>query len=263
MIIDSHCHAGLVWYEPAETLLFQMDRCGVARAVLVQMLGQYDNGYQASCVERWPDRFINVVAVDPADPGAIDVLQQWAERGARGVRLRPTSRSPGVDPWLIWRTADRLGLAVSCVGTTAQFTAAPFVALVEQFSDLPIVLEHLGGIARPDADETAENVWDLARFPNVFLKVPGIGQLAKRLAALPAAGSPFESGADPLLRRAVTAFSAKRLMWGSDFPVVATREGYASALSGVRASLAFLSEADCDDLFGGTAARAFESENWK
>jgi L-fuconolactonase len=263
MIIDSHCHAGQVWYEPAETLLFQMDRCGVARALLVQMLGQYNNEYQKACLERWPDRFINIVGVDPADPGAPDQLRRLAERGAQGVRLRPTARSLGADPWKIWRTAEYCRLAISCVGTTAQFTAPSFSELVSSFPDLPIVLEHLGGVARPDADETIEDVWALARFPNIFLKVPGLGQLSKRLSLLPAEGSPFEPGAEATLRRAVNAFSARRLMWGSDFPVVASREGYANSLAGMQACLSFLPTAELNEIFGGTAARVFDSESWK
>ncbi len=53
-IVDSHCHVSPVWYEPVETLLFQMDRNEVAQAVLVQMLGQYDNAYQQAPVTASP-----------------------------------------------------------------------------------------------------------------------------------------------------------------------------------------------------------------
>ncbi len=37
IIVDSHCHISPVWYEPVESLLFQMDRNDVAHAVLIQM----------------------------------------------------------------------------------------------------------------------------------------------------------------------------------------------------------------------------------
>jgi L-fuconolactonase len=258
LIIDSHCHVGAVWYEPAETLLFQMDRCGVDRAVLVQMLGQFDNAYQQSCASRWPDRFASVVAVDPARLDAIATLRRLAAEGARGVRLRPTARSPGDDALAIWREAATLGLTISCVGTTAQFTALDFADLLTEVPQVHVALEHLGGIARPDADESAERVWDLARFPNLALKVPSLGQLSKRRAVLPAEGSPFEPGGDSTLRRAVLAFSPARLMWGSDFPVVSTREGYAESLAGPRAHLHFLDDVERSEIFGGTAARWFE-----
>ncbi|HXF64177.1 MAG TPA: hypothetical protein VNK95_21295, partial [Caldilineaceae bacterium] len=63
-IVDTHCHIARNWYEPLESLLFQMDRCGVAQAILVQMLGQSDNEYQMACARRHPDRLASVVIVD-------------------------------------------------------------------------------------------------------------------------------------------------------------------------------------------------------
>jgi L-fuconolactonase len=157
----------------------------------------------------------------------------------------------------IWRLAASLGLTVSCVGTTAQFTASPFIDLLAHLPRLSIVLEHLGGIARPDADESAERVWDLARFPNVALKATGLGQLSKRMTPLPAEGGPFQPGSEASLRRAVEVFSSHRIMWGSDFPVVSSREGYANALAGPMACLDFLGAGERSNVFGGTAARFF------
>jgi L-fuconolactonase len=259
LIIDSHCHIGDIWYEPAETLLMQMDRCGVGRAVLIQILGQFDNGYQLDCVKRWSDRFVSVVAVDPARQDATAKLRELAAEGARGVRLRPMAQSPGDDPMAIWRAAADLGVAVSCVGTTAQFITPAFSALIEEFPQLPIVLEHLGGIARPDVDDSAAQIWGLARFPNVSLKVPGLGQLSKRVTPLPAKGSPLEPGGEAAILKAVEVFSSERLMWGSDFPVVSTREGYANALAVPQACLAFLDDKTRSDVFGGAAARVFKT----
>src|SRR3979411_3285036 len=114
--VDSNCHASLHWYEPIETLLFEMDRNDVDQAVLIQINGQYDNTYQQECVRRYPQRFTSVVLVDPQQPDALETLDRLAEAGASGVRLRPDARSPGADPLAIWRAAGRLGLAVSCGG---------------------------------------------------------------------------------------------------------------------------------------------------
>ena len=50
-IIDTHCHAGRNWFEPIETLLFQMDSNGVDGAVLIQHGGTYDNDYLFECAE--------------------------------------------------------------------------------------------------------------------------------------------------------------------------------------------------------------------
>src|ERR1700674_2591884 len=111
--VDSHCHASLQWYEPIETLLYEMDRNDVEQAVLIQIMGQYDNSYQQECVQRYPDRFANVVLVDAQQSDAPATLERLAETGARGVRISAGTRSPGADPLALWRAAARLGLPVS------------------------------------------------------------------------------------------------------------------------------------------------------
>src|SRR5262245_35384405 len=39
VVVDGHCHATPVWYEPVESLISMMDRTGVRHAVLVQIGG--------------------------------------------------------------------------------------------------------------------------------------------------------------------------------------------------------------------------------
>jgi len=258
--VDSHCHASPIWYEPVETLLQQMDRNGVQQATLVQLLGQFDNGYVLDCSRRHPERLVAVVALDPADPGAVTELARLAAAGARGVRLRPDARSPGGDAQALWRAAAACGLAVSCVGPAAGFLSADFAELVGGLPELPIVLEHLGGWARPDCDRseaTRAALGALARWPNLHLKVPGLGQLAAREPRLPATGRPLSLEAGAPVRHFLERFGARRLMWGSDFPPVAAREGYGNALRWVEELLADLSQGERTEVFGGTARRVF------
>jgi len=259
-IVDSHCHVSPVWYEPVETLLFQMDRHGVALAVLTQLLGQFDNTYQQDCVIRYPGRFASIVAVDPAAKDACGQLQRLATEGATGVRLRPDVRSPGADPYDIWRTAAQCRLAVSCAGTATSFLTPAFGELLQALPDLTVVLEHLGGLARPDydgGDDTRVGIAALARFPNLLLKVPSLGQLASRGPRLPASGRTLalEPAAD--IREMIRCFGADRLMWGSDFPPVASREGYGNALSWTRELLESEPMATREMIFGSTARRVF------
>jgi L-fuconolactonase len=260
-LVDAHCHVSPIWYEPVETLLFQMDRNSVAQAVLIQLLGQYDNGYQQNCLRRYPGRFASVVAIDATRPDAGRELAALVAAGASGVRLRPDTRSPGPDPLSIWRTAEAEQLAVSCVGTSETLSAPAFIELVAAVPELPIVIEHLGGRSLPDADE-AEAAWrlrvlDLADFPNVYLKVPGLGELAPRAPRLPAEGLPLDAR-PAVLGAALERFGPHRLLWGSDFPPVATREGYANALGWVREALGDLPPEAQAAVFGGTAQRVFK-----
>jgi predicted TIM-barrel fold metal-dependent hydrolase len=260
VVVDTHCHASLDWYEPIETLLYEMDRNGVDQAVLVQINGQFDNEYQFECVRRYPGRFANVVLVDSDRPDAVQVLERLAERGASGVRLRPTTRSPGDDPLAIWRAADRLGLAVSCGGNGAGFASDEFASTIEALPGLRFVIEHLGSISRTDPDEAQRTlhrkVFGLARFPNTFIKVTGLGEFSQRAMPVPG-GFPFVQPIPPLLEEAYVAFGPSRMMWGSDFPPVAAREGYRSALNLTRDQLAAKSEAERELIFGQTALSIF------
>jgi L-fuconolactonase len=259
MVVDSHCHVSLSWYEPVETLLFQMERYGVGHAVLVQMQGQTNNDYLFACVRRYPGRFAPVVVVDTDRPDAPETLQRLAEQGASGVRLRATTRSPGDDPLAIWRAAGRLGLAVSCVGSSAEFAADAFAGLVAALPEVHIVIEHLGGHSPVDADAgraLSQRVFALARFPNTSIKIPGLGEFCPR--AMPVTEPfPFIQPIPPYLPQAYAAFGPQRMMWGSDYPPVDAREGYGNALHGTMAQFADKSEDDRAAIFGGTADATF------
>jgi len=261
IIVDSHAHAVPCWFEPVESLVYQMDRYGVRHAVLVQINGQTDNAYQREAVRRFPGRFASVVMVNTADPYATEQLSREADLGASGIRLHPDTRSPGEDPLAIWRVAAKLNLSVSCGAmTVAEFATDAFGGLVAALPQVRIVLEHLGGDVAPvestEALEERRRVFALARFPNVYLKVHGLGEFCRR--ALPVREPfPFETPIPPLLDLALESFGAERLMWGSDYPLVSAREGYGNALSLVRQQLARLDQARQDLIFGQVALRVF------
>ncbi len=260
MIVDAHCHASDVWFEPIEPLLFQMDAHGVSVGVLTQVLGQYDNSYQQACVTRFPGRFASVVAVDPAAEDAAGKVAALAAAGARGLRLRPDARSPGEDPLAVWRAARDAGLTVSCGGPAANILSPEFSQLVESLPGLTIVLEHLGGWSRPDCDggeQTRDGIRSLAKWPNLHLKVPALGQLAKRDPILPASGRTLSLEPGAIVLDMLKRFGAERLMWGSDFPPVASREGYANALNWTRELFSGESPGTVDEVFGAAAKRAF------
>ena len=256
-IIDTHAHVSPYWYEPVETLLYQMDRHGVDRAVLIQYNGQFDNDYQADCVRRYPDRFYSVVGLDTTRPDAPATLAQLAEQGASGVRLRAEVRSPGDDPLAIWRAAATLGLPISVMGVAEQFAADEFSALVTELPTATLIIEHLASVNFPIDEEqpypVRRRAFDLSRFPNVSMKVPGLGEVCRR--PLPIR-QPFPLERDDLavLELALAAFGPDRLMWGSDFPPVGGREGYGNALAWPRAVIPAAQHAA---IFGGTAARIF------
>lgn len=259
-IVDSHCHVALGWYEPVEALLHQMDANGVGHAILIQINGQADNTYQDDCARRYPDRFTSVVIVDTERPDAVATLERHAAAGAGGVRLPAATRSPGADPLAIWRAAERLGLGVSSGGSAAAFASDDFARLIEALPRLRVAIEHLGSVNHPTSDVAEEAqrqaVFGLSRYPNVAMKIHGLGEFARR--AMPVAEPfPFVQPIPPLLEQAEAAFGASRLMWGSDYPPVSGREGYRNALRLTLDQFAHVSEDERARIFGGTARTFF------
>jgi L-fuconolactonase len=259
-IVDTHCHAAPGWYEPVESLLFQMDRNGVDHALLVQINGQTNNEYQFECVGRYPDRLSSVVIVDTDRPDAPQELERLVARGARGLRLRPPARSPGDDPIAIWRRAAELGIPVTCGGSGREFASDAFAELIAALPALAIIVEHLGSVNNPDGEgppyDVRRKVFALARFPNVYIKIHGLGEFAER--AMPVRDPfPFVEPIPPLLEQAYEAFGPSRMLWGSDYPPVSGREGYANALRFPMERFADKSDEQRALIFGGTAASLY------
>lgn len=252
MIVDTHVHVGETWFEPVEALLFQMEHSGVEKAVLVQYGGNYHNDYELECVRRYPGRFAAVVLVDTNDPGAPEELERWTREGAVGVRLNASVRSPGADPLAIWRKASELGLVVSCSGRLEDFASEGFRRLVEELPQLPMVIEHLGGVRpEPELDYALfRKMLSLARYPHIYIKLPGFGEVLPR----PARFGRETFGGPPLaVRLAYEAFGARRMMWGSDYPPSGGREGYANALYHPLKRIEFFTSDDREWIFGQTA----------
>jgi L-fuconolactonase len=256
-IVDSHCHTAVGWYEPIEVLLAQMDRNGVEQVVLIQMNGQTDNSYQAECVRRYPDRVRSAVIVDWTSPDAPAELERLVAEGHTGMRLGVGIRSPGDDPLALWRKAAELGITISGRGQRDEYLSDSAAEVFEAFPTLPIVIEHIGGLKGTDLRPGERpKMFDLARFPNAYVKIHGIGEFSPRVMP-PTEPFPFAEPIAPLIEMAYEAFGASRMMWGSDYPPVSVREGYANSLRFTMDRLADKSEAEREQIFGGVAAKLF------
>ncbi|MDP6666911.1 MAG: amidohydrolase family protein [Dehalococcoidia bacterium] len=257
MIIDTHCHAGRNWFQPIETLEFEMNQAGVDAAVLIQHGGTYGNDYLFTEAAKRPGRFKVVVMIDPANPDPLGTLEQLAGQGAAGVRIAPDAGfSALADVTDIWRKAGELGLVVSSLGNAKRFSNASFKKIIDNCPDTQIVIEHLAGVGITDPPYTDfESALECASRPNTTIKVPGLGEITPRPPVL-LPDFRFDN-VPPLFEMARDAFGADRMMWGSDFPPSAGREGYANTLEGVRSHPAFANGDDVDWVLGNTAARVW------
>jgi len=252
-VVDAHCHAATFYYEPVESALDTMSRNGVEKAVLIPLSEGVDalNAYLIACMRRFPGRFAVVATVDAHRLDAPARLEEWAQQGVEGVRLSPS------DPLALWQKAAELGLVVSLRRRVQDTASDDFRRTVASLPDLKIVIEHLG-CRREDTTppySMYRRVLALAHYPNTFMKVPGLGEICQRPARFPQPSAPFEH-IPPVIEMAMDAFGARRLMWGSDFPHVAEREGYGNCLRLLMEHVV-KSEEDREWIFSKTAATLF------
>jgi L-fuconolactonase len=123
------------------------------------------------------------------------------------------------------------------------------ITLARAFPEQPFVLDHIGkpNIAAGELSPWREQLFDLARLPNVTCKLSGLVTEAQWNAWTVADCRPFLDGA-------LEAFGAERLMFGSDWPVSLLAGTYEQVFSLIETFAAELSGPEQEALFGGNAA---------
>ena len=234
----------------AEDLLQFMDGAGIDRAAVVQGYGAYggDNSYLADSVARYPDRFAGVFALDFLDSDAPEQIEHWAaERGLHGARIVTLTEpelmldDPRIIPAIERVAALRIPL---CVLT--EFHQLPLLApLLERFPSVTFALEHMGvpRLSGGPPYERAQPLFDLARFPNCFVKFSTV--------SIDAAMAGRSTSAE-FFPRLIDNFGARRLMWGSNFPATYDRS-LKEQVELARKQLVFLPAEEQRWIFGETA----------
>jgi len=224
---------------------------GVQKSALVQASTCYghDNSYVADAVAAHPDKFTGVFSVDVLAAGATERMRGWWRKRLTGLRIfsfgsTMTAQAALNDPrsFPAWECAVQLDLPI-CLQMSAQ--AIPqVVQMVERFPRARVILDHL---ARPVLDDgppyhAAARLFDLRRYPNVYLKVtPRVFTEARRGKATP----------QTFFARLVEDFGSHRIAWGSNYPASDGTLGELLALA--KGSLAFLPQQDQEWIFAKTA----------
>ncbi len=255
----------------AETLLAQMEAAGIDRAVLIDMGGTAieHHRYVTHCVRRWPGRFTATGLVDPndADPPA-RLRELVAQTGIRGIRLgslddgRATTAEQ-VRAYGLFAVARELRLNINVYGGAGNLRCIGLLAPV--FPEVVISLDHLGMCpstpmrrdrwGRPRFDDepipppSYPQVLELARFPNVYIKVSGEYAFSKQ---------PYPyADMRPLVEQVYRAFGPERMMWCSDFPWIAVEPGYGRLAVLLEHHLPALGAAERELIMGGNALRVW------
>jgi L-fuconolactonase len=127
------------------------------------------------------------------------------------------------------------------------------IRFVDQHPQQIFVVDH---IAKPviktgSFKDWAANMRKLAERPNVFCKVSGMVTEADWKKWTPAQLQPY-------FDLVLNAFTPRRLMFGSDWPVCLVASGYQRWVKTVEAAYAKLTLAEKQRIFGGTAAAVYE-----
>jgi predicted TIM-barrel fold metal-dependent hydrolase len=142
--------------------------------------------------------------------------------------------------------------------------------LARAFPDLPIIVNHCGGIVRIGAHaqrreevfgDWTRSMHELARLPNVFVKLGGLGMRINGFdfETLPTPPTSVELARrwTPWMQTCIEAFGAERCMFESNFPVDKGSYGYATGWNAFKRLAGGASTHEKQALFEGTARRVY------
>lgn len=237
----------------AETLIELMKASGVKRTVIIQVIYyRWDNSYAADVLKRYPQYFRGVARVNPEDPAAPDRLSKLVEvDGFHGVRISPAGDASG--DWIrgplmppLWQRCRDLKVPMTVLTSVDRM---PDVRrLAERFPDLAVVVDHMADspLNRP---KELDQLIALNRYPKVYVKISHSWSLS-------AQPYPYLDSQEQI-RRLYDAFGPKRLIAGTDWPLVEKYCTYAQAIDIARERIAFLNEEDKRWICGLTAEQVW------
>lgn len=237
-----------------------MDKLGIDGAIFISSFSmyRYDASYAVEVQQAHPGRFAIVKPVDPDHPAVEDVVAEWKKTpGAVGVRIMLTkepgrNRDPS-DPGLerVLRAAAKYDFPVNmlCWGNLEVGTA-----LIDRYPATRFILDHLGILqprvppAPPEPWADLKKVLELAKRPNVVIKVSGACTLSQK-------PYPFPDIWDPLAR-IFDAWGFERCLWGTDWTRAFAVVNYEQAVEPFRLTDR-LNDAERTMLMGGACAKAY------
>jgi predicted TIM-barrel fold metal-dependent hydrolase len=241
-----------------DEMVAAMDKVGVDGAIFISSFSMYgyDSSYAVEVQQAHPERFGIVKPVDPDDPAVADVVADWKKTpGAVGIRIFMRTEDerapddPGVDGILRAAVRHDLPVNILCWGNLDAG-----IALIDHHPDARFILDHLGILqprvppAPPQAWADLPKVLDLARRPNVVIKVSGACTLSRQ-------PYPFPDIWEPLAR-VFDAWGFERCLWGTDWTRAFAVVNYEQAVEPFLATDR-LSDGERAMLMGGACAKAY------
>jgi predicted TIM-barrel fold metal-dependent hydrolase len=275
-IIDSHTHAWQYWpYEPpvpdhesrgkVEQLLWEMDRVGVDKAVLVCARIEHNplnNDYVAGRIEAYPDRLVQFADVDCSwseeyhTPGAAQRLSAAAEKyQLKGYThyVKGDTEWFASDEGLKFFEVTAAKNLIASLALGSQWQPA-LRELARNFPSVTFLCHHMAGAnAREEAPhENLNEILRSAEVPNICIKLSGFHYAANVSWDYPYSDTHY------VVRKLYENFGAERLCWGSDYPVVRFNMTYQHALEAFRTHCTFVPDEHKKLILGENLARLLD-----
>lgn len=273
MIIDAHHH---LWEDlTRRDYDWLADLDPIRRPYTVDDLAAVTPADRTVLVQTVPtveetEEFLTTAAATPLIAGVVG----WLDLTAPDIadRLAALREAPGgdtlvgirhpaqgeADPgWLVRPEVVRGIKAVAEAGLTYDILILPpqhqaAIALADAVPGARLVLDHAGkpAIAAGSYEPWARFLTELAARPNVFCKLSGLVTEADWTKWTVEDLRPYAS-------HVLESFGPARVMFGSDWPVCELAATYDQVYESARAVTSVLSPAEQDEVFGGTATRAY------
>ena len=201
--------------------------------------------------------------VDLADDASVAVIERWATTSPKLKSLRPMLQDLPDDDWI--RTAPRRAVLDAMKRTGLRFDALvmprhleALLSFVRANPSLPVVIDHA---AKPCLAQGWNGEWperwrrgmaELAREPQVVCKLSGL-----LTEASPEQCRDPVATLRPVWDTLLETFGPKRLMWGSDWPVLTLVAGYADWVNASEVLIGELSRSEQVCVWGDCAAKVY------
>ena len=193
--------------------------------------------------------------VDLSSPDSTATLERLA-RDPLFRSIRPMLQDIADAEWILRRDVDAQLSVIEGLGLRFDALVKPrelpaLARMVERHPELPVVIDHGAkpAIADRDWEPWASAIAELAENPRVACKLSGLVTEAGP------GWSPHVLAA--YIDHLLACFGPKRLLWGSDWPVVNLAGGYHRWARASDQLLARLPEADRDAIFGDNARKFY------
>lgn len=231
-------------------------RHGIERTILVQAAPTVAETRFLLDVARATPFVAGVVGwVDFDAPGAPEAVARLA-REPRLVGLRPMVQNVADDDWLARASHAPVFDAMAAHGLVFDALVLPrhlprLARVLDRHPQLAVVVDHGAKprIGARDLDGWRRDIAAIGAFPQASCKLSGLVTEAAAGDGLPE----LEPAIDALL----AAFGPRRLLWGSDWPVVNLAGGYDRWREIALAALAGLDDTSRAAILGGNASRVY------